>query len=167
MKYLSLIFLILLASCAATATPNRQKLEELGYVYAEVGNSNDDKMFDGQELALHNGKEKVIALELELDIADAQKKAAAYADPVAGAKYLSTEVARLYAKADQRRAEFATAQATFRRLHDQNVATNRAATAKIKAALKTQAPPMPQDLSGEIRVTTGAQSVKPATLIEP
>lgn len=139
-----------------TATPARRRLEEAEAIYSEQGNQNDDKQFDAQEKALSISRNKTIDLELEKALNETRAKKAVMTsfDDV-------SEMSRLYALAEKRRQDFAKAQASFRALHEKNIATNRAGAAKARAALKSPKPEAPVDLGQQINSATGNTSPPP------
>lgn len=156
---------LILSGCSTTATPNRVKAEAAMATYYEQAYKNEVARNEAQEKALRISSEKDINYKLDISIADRVEKSKA--DPV---KYpagdTSAEIARLHAKATEKKVNFAAAQSNFRTLQDQNAATNLAGARKIKNALIGTSAEGPVDQTASISGALGTPPEK-AKLLDP
>lgn len=160
----SLALLLTFASCTATTDrPARSQAETTEATYYETSGQNLSDMFDAQEKALKISKERTIDIELQAQVTSVQTQARL--DPIKyPAQDVAAEISRLYALAARKKEQFADAQANFRKLKEQDAATNIQGARRIRDKLRGPLPAT-TPLNTPIATATGKQSS--ATLIEP
>jgi hypothetical protein len=160
MRSLFFIFaavILMMFGCNGPTGPtsdNRKKAEHLSEQYYEQSVQNHDDAFDAQEKALKIAKESKIDFEVQTQVASVQ--AQSKIDPI---KFppndAAAEIARIYALAAKKKADFATAQANFRKLRDKDAATNLAGARRINNSLNPSSPLPPVSTSQAVQLQTG------------
>lgn len=162
--FASIALALIMAGCE-TATPNRKKAEEAGFIAAEAGKKNDDLIYQKTATAnqINFAKKKDLELQHDLESLASQSK-------LNPAKWDSTAIAaetvRLQAIHDKAVSDYAASQARNEALRAKNEAVNYGAMRKIRAALN---PPKNDNklLDQTIDIEATGATPQPPPLIQP